>query len=379
MPNETPYALRITCLMAVLLLESAGLAGCVGDPFQVGGGSGGGPGGHGGGGHGGSGSGGSGAGGGEPIGGGGTGGGEGGGPPAVPVTWPDSMTRRCSNGTTVVEACPRPSEPLFGQDGNYLITVPSYEEGNGVVTDSVTGLVWEKAAEDGSFHMAGALQHCEAIAASRLGGRDDWRLPTRRELVSLMDFGHTAAFPDIVTPYQDGFYWSATDVADDDSRAWGVLASNASLGYLDKIEATRARALCVGGESKLAPVELSVAESWVLDLSTGLVWQRQAALSKFSWSDALAHCEELELAGRTDWRLPSAKELLTLVDDARSGPAIDPEAFPGAEPGVFWSSTPALESADKALLVNFSNGASLSASLRDPRLVRCVRSDLSDG
>lgn len=372
MPNATPYALRIPWLMAVLLVESAGLAGCVGDPFQVGGDAGGGPSGSGGGG-------GSGAAGGEPIGGGGAGGGDGGGPLAVPVTWPDSMTRRCSNGTTVVEECPGPSEPFFGQDGNYRIAVPSYEENNGVVTDSVTGLVWEKATEDAQLTMDGALEHCAVLRSMQHGGLRDWRLPTRRELISIMDFGDTTILAGALTPFQDRFYWSSTDVADDDSRAWGVLTGDVSVAFREKTQASKAQAVCVGGERRLAPVELQVAESWVLDTSTGFVWQRQAALSGFSWRDALAHCEALELAGWTDWRLPSAKELLSLVDDTRSGPALDPEAFPGADAGVFWSSTPALESADKAFLVNFSNGTLLSASIRDQRLVRCVRSDPSDG
>src|SRR5687768_10386622 len=44
---------------------------------------------------------------------GGSDGGTGGGPPPVQVTWPDSPTKRCSNGTTVLEACPGPSEPFF--------------------------------------------------------------------------------------------------------------------------------------------------------------------------------------------------------------------------------------------------------------------------
>ena len=86
MPNETPHAHRFTWLLAALLVESVALAGCVGDPFQVGGGAGVGAAG---------GSGGSepmGGGGSEPMGGGGAGGGPGGGPPSVPVTWPDSLT-----------------------------------------------------------------------------------------------------------------------------------------------------------------------------------------------------------------------------------------------------------------------------------------------
>ncbi|XYH95066.1 DUF1566 domain-containing protein [Sorangium sp. So ce1128] len=115
----------------------------------------------------------------------------------------------------------------------------------------------------------------------------------------------------------------------------------------------------------------------MLDRSTGLVWQRHASTTRFIWSDALEHCEELTLAGKEDWRLSSAKELLSIVDDQRSGPAIDLEAFPETPSDPFWSSTPAIDSADNAILVNFSNGASQDHTVLDRRLARCVRSDQS--
>lgn len=369
MPNETPHAHRFTRPLAALLVELVALAGCVGDPFQIGYGAGGGTGGGGGGGSEPIGGGGS-----EPIGGGGAGGGTGGGPPTVQVTWPDSPTKRCSDGTTVLEVCPGPSQPFFGQDGNYEIAVPSYTEGDGTVTDSVTELTWEKVTESGMFTLEAAQEHCANLSAERVGGIADWRLPTRRELVSILDFGHTTAFPDIFfTSTQGSFYWSATDLAADSTFAWGVLASDASVGFFQK-EMSGARALCVGGERATPPPDL-FAEEWVLDGLTGLVWQRQASLTRFIWSGALEHCEALTLAGKSDWRLPSAKELLSIVDDELSGPAIDREAFPGTPSDVFWSSTPAIGSADKAILVNFTNGTSQDHSVRDRRLTRCVRSD----
>ncbi|WP_437738095.1 DUF1566 domain-containing protein [Sorangium sp. So ce1335] len=369
MPNETPHALRFTWLLAALLVESVAFAGCIGDPFQVGGGAGGGTGGSGGDEP-------KGGGGGEPMGGGGAGGATGGGPPSVPVTWPDSATKRCSDGTIVLEQCPEPSEPFFGQDGSYEIAVPSYTEREGTVRDSVTRLVWEKPLESETLIFAAAKEHCDALAADQLGGVTGWRLPTLRELVSILDFGHTTAFQDVFGTIPGSVYWSGTDVAGTQSSfAWGVLTSDASIGFYPKENSANARVLCVGGEQAIPPADLSsFGEEWALDSSTGLVWQRQHALGTFDWSGALAHCEELTLAGKSDWRLPSAKELLSIVDDQRLGPATDPEIFSKAS-SSFWSSTPALGSADRAIVVNFNNGASQDNSVRDQRLTRCVRSD----
>ncbi|WP_437641480.1 DUF1566 domain-containing protein [Sorangium sp. So ce854] len=369
MPNETPHAHRFTWLLAALLVESVALAGCVGDPFQVGGGAGGGTGGSGGDepkGGGGS----------EPMGGGGAGGDTGGGPPSVPVTWPDSPTKRCSDGTIVLEQCPEPSEPFHGQDGNYEIAVPSYTERDGTVRDSVTRLIWEKPQESATFTFDAARVHCDALAAEQHGGVSGWRLPTLRELVSIIDFGHTTAFQDIFATTPGSVYWSATDVAGTQGAfAWGVLTTSATIGYYEKEGMANARVLCVGGQA-IPPAELSTSgDEWALDGSTGLVWQRQHALGTFDWRGALAHCEALTLAGKSDWRLPSAKELLSIVDDQRLGPAIDTEIFPGGPSSSFWSSTPALGSADRAIVVNFSNGASQDNSVRDQRLTRCVRSD----
>ncbi|WP_437709427.1 hypothetical protein WMF45_33795 [Sorangium sp. So ce448] len=57
------------------------------------------------------------------------------------------------------------------------------------------------------------------------------------------------------------------------------------------------------------------------------------------------------------------------IDDRRSGPAIDLEAFPATPSDVSWSSTPSIGSAEKAVLIDFTNGASQDHTVRDRRLV----------
>lgn len=58
--------------------------------------------------------------------------------------------------------------------------------GDGTVTDNVTGLIWQGTVDPGSYTQAQAATYC-----ANLGGA--WRLPTRLELVSLVDF--TIAYP----------------------------------------------------------------------------------------------------------------------------------------------------------------------------------------
>lgn len=46
-----------------------------------------------------------------------------------------------------------------------------------------------------------------------------------------------------------------------------------------------------------------------------------------TWEDALAYCENFELAGFSDWRLPNAKELQSIVDYTRSPDTSDSAAL----------------------------------------------------
>ena len=68
-----------------------------------------------------------------------------------------------------------------------------------------------------------------------------------------------------------------------------------------------------------------VEEGTVTDTRTRLTWQRSPDLTPRGWTLAAPYCSDLDLNGK-GWRLPSVKELLTLVDESRWGPAIDPHA-----------------------------------------------------
>src|SRR6188474_3325330 len=75
----------------------------------------------------------------------------------------------------------------------------------------------------------------------------------------------------------------------------------------------------------------------VLDTKTGLVWQRKVSATATSQAAGASTCfnNPMALAG-TGWRLPTAKELLTLLDFARSN-GLDSSAFPSEPSGPYWS------------------------------------------
>ncbi|MDC7223914.1 MAG: DUF1566 domain-containing protein [Spirochaetales bacterium] len=76
-------------------------------------------------------------------------------------------------------------ELFFGQDGDYTNLPPSYRDnGDGTVSDLNTGLMWVQSPEE----ITGWTGAAEKAAASRWAGYDDWRLPTLKELSSLLQY-----------------------------------------------------------------------------------------------------------------------------------------------------------------------------------------------
>ena len=94
---------------------------------------------------------------------------------------------------------------------------PAYaDNGNGTVTDTVSGLMWEGKTNDGGSRdkdntstWKDALAYCENLV---LGSFSDWRLPNPKELERLVDLStsnpaiDTASFPNTA----NGFYWTSS-------------------------------------------------------------------------------------------------------------------------------------------------------------------------
>jgi PKD repeat protein len=109
----------------------------------------------------------------------------------------------------------------------------------------------------------------------------------------------------------------------------------------------------------------------VTDTGTGLIWQKSDDGIKRIWKDALACCEQLSLAGYTDWRLPNVRELETLVAVGRSKPAI--EGIFSRRSDYYWTGTTQTFSPDLAWNVDFQYGSVNWAGKIESYYVRCVR------
>jgi hypothetical protein len=110
----------------------------------------------------------------------------------------------------------------------------------------------------------------------------------------------------------------------------------------------------------------------VEDAATKLTWQRSVTEGNYDHLEAAAYCAALKLSG-TGWRLPTIKELHTLVDETRTMPAIDRSAFPDAPSAYFWTSSRVANFAIYAWTVNFADGTDLWFPTGNQERVRCVR------
>ena len=111
----------------------------------------------------------------------------------------------------------------------------------------------------------------------------------------------------------------------------------------------------------------------VTDNCTGLMWQQEDDGISRTWWDQLNYCEELELSGYMDWRLPNLRELHSLVDYSRYEPAINTDYFQSTS-GGFWASTTIVSHPSRSWGVSFKYGViNRERDKSYHRYARCVR------
>lgn len=260
-----------------------------------------------------------------------------------------------------------PNAPLPGlpHPHDYELGAPD------VVVDRITGLMWQRRLSNGLMSWAKAQQACADLT---LAGHSDWRLPSRIELVSLLDSTRTRpsidveAFPD--TPSE--WFWTSSRAADDPNSAWYVYFY---FGYPRTDDVTNAFSVrCVRTEqpphSLTARYEVQAQD--VRDVATSLRWERVPTKERLTFEAARAYCDQLKLGGDGHWRVPTLPELLTLVDERASSPTIDHAVFLETPADAFWTSSTFANGNELAWYVRFDRGSGLYGRLVEPFHVRCV-------
>lgn len=247
------------------------------------------------------------------------------------------------------------------------------------VCDQTTGLVWSRSANPAGWPLfwdeAGG--YVARLNQEAHLGFSDWRMPNRRELLSLMDYGQANPSLPMGHPFTQvelAWYWSATPYAANPAYAWYVHTEGGRMFFGDK-----GRSYCVWPVRGVSPVlpltggpEAASGVAWpsprwqargitVRDRLSGLTWSQCANLGPgpVSWFQAMEMAEETDaarLGGLGGWRLPTIAELELLVDAGRAFPALAGDApFQDVQP-QYWSSTTSGYDPDWAMALYLDKG-----------------------
>ncbi len=289
-----------------------------------------------------------------------------------------------------------------GQDAEFQAGIfwpePRFAISGGWVDDRLTGLVWTRKANFADFPLqwAEALDFVREMNRQQVLGFDDWRLPNRRELRSLLDFQTRKPALPLQHPFRDvfpGWYWTSTTAAIAPEHAWYVHMEGARMFYGGKDQSylvwpvrgegndtvlqtgqkqcfnPLGRSMDCAGSSQDA--EYRIGKNWpvprfvenneyIEDRLTGLCWRRSADLTgrPVSWMQALAAVEQLNRqAGERRWRLPNINELEALVDCSQSSPALSEDMLANEIQTGYWSSTTSMFEPDWAWALYLEKGA----------------------
>lgn len=277
---------------------------------------------------------------------------------------------------------------------------PRFDIQGEVVLDRLTSLIWLRNANLADFPMTWpeALEHVARMNREQSLGFVDWRLPNRRELLSLIDYQTKKPTLPEGHPFRNvvlGWYWTSTNAAIHPGYAWYVHMEGARTFYGRKDQFYLAWPVRGGDQSRLWQTgqtacfdvlgkqipcpgtgqdgEIRFGTPWpsprfeelgevARDRLTGLTWLCKAHFtnSAVSWQQALDAVRELRgqgLGGLVNWRLPNILELESLVDCSTHRPALPPGHPFSSVQEAYWSSTSSFFETDWAWVLYLHKGA----------------------
>lgn len=246
----------------------------------------------------------------------------------------------CSDNNSVID-CSSTDFPL--QDGALISNAPNYTDNkDGTITDNITGLTWQKDPGE-KITYDSAMQKAKDFT---FAGYSDWRVPTIKELYSLMDFSGTDPssmtstdnlVPFINTNYFDFSYgdtstgdriidsqWITSSiytstVMNNQKCFFGVNFADGRIKCYPMNDSKTYFMILVRGNENYGENDFEeISDLVIYDNATDLYWQKNDSGVGMFWEDALNYCSDLQQGGYDDWRLPNAKELQSIVDYSKS-------------------------------------------------------------
>ena len=279
------------------------------------------------------------------------------------------------------------------------------DNGDGTVTDSLTGLMWLR---DGgclrtnwknSVNTLTGLnnQQLQNACAGYAGNYSDWRLPTINELKSLVNYGSadsaqwldSEGFVNVKSTY----YWSSTTYLGSATKEWMINMStglekvgSGSNAYIlavrivatDNIAKTSQTVIYTPADETAIQEKIEWPtprfsdneDGTVTDTLTGLMWLKDSGCLKKKWNDALNVMMDFnvnpqrypcaEYTGNySDWRLPNVKEMESLVnyEVTDSSGWLNSVGFTNVKAAGYWSSTTSQRSGAQAWMFNMKKSS----------------------
>lgn len=283
------------------------------------------------------------------------------------------------------------------------------------IQDKVTGLTWQKNWPITGIVYSGVDALVDNANSSFLCGKTDWRVPTSNELLSLMNFSvpvnnpiNADALNSLLSgDWMTGEFWTSETMATATDNAWVVSpgqggsvtlsAKTASTAFVRLVSGVKTASTCGDSADRFIVSRNSTGtpDSTVYDSKSGLMWKQctegsegaqcnltstvpfdtrrsEAATYIFNWLKNVNENPATLGAGFSDWRLPSVKELASLVDRCSTSSRIDPTFFPNSMSFSYVTATKNVNDPSQFWFVNFFDGtiAVGSATNKYIRLVR---------
>ena len=279
-----------------------------------------------------------------------------------------------------------------GQDGEFHINMPNLTKNtNGTVKDNITGLTWQQSSDtnkDGTINAYDKMSYSHALSYCsnlKLGGFNDWRLPDIKTLYSLIDFSGEdinprARFSSKLNPFINNniFDMAYGDTSNGEriiDAQWATSTKYVSTtmhgnetmfgvnfaderikGYPRKTRRgiKKFYVQCVRGNENYGKNNfIDNNNGTIKDVATNLLWEKYDSQKALTFDNAIKYCKTATTAGFTDWRVPNAKELHSIVDYSRSpdttnSPALNRNYFQATsiineagkkDWGAYWSNT----------------------------------------